>query len=169
MHLITQGFYTCVYSSALLRFGLYVVQGMPEFVLVPINQGCFLAFFSKLKDQNFKTQAIFWPKLKDFFLKTQGFLSKLNFSENQNSINSCKFYNIGFYYIYNVIFHNLSLDDTKYELKLIYFCNFQWENSNNRHLKPQAIFINSTELKNSTIFYPKLKDFCSTLNISETK
>ena len=36
-------------------------------------------------------------------------------------------------------------------------------------LKTQAIFINSTEFQNSTIFHQKLKDICSKLNISGTK
>ena len=58
---------------------------------------------------------------------------------------------------------------TQNMLKLIYSYNFKCENSNHRPLKTQAIFINSTEFQNSTIFHKKLKDICSKLNISETK
>ena len=51
-------------------------------------QGYFLAIFSKLKGRKTKTQANFWPKLKHFFSKTQGNISKLKFSESLKSINS---------------------------------------------------------------------------------
>ena len=51
-------------------------------------QGYFLAIFSKLKRRKTKTQAKFWPKLKHFFSKTQGNITKLKFSESLKSINS---------------------------------------------------------------------------------
>ena len=53
-----------------------------------LTQGYFLAIFSKLKGRKTKTQANFWPKLKHFFSKTQGNISKLKFLESLKSINS---------------------------------------------------------------------------------
>ena len=71
-------------------------------------------------------------------------------------------HNRGWDHIYNVILCSLSLDlfnDTKCELKPIHSCNFQWENSNKKPLKTQAIFINSSELQNSTIFIKNSRIF----------
>ena len=149
-------------------------SGWPKGMLV-LTQGCFLAFFSKLKDRNFKTQAIFWPKLKDFFSKTHGFflqnsiLRKIKTPSTPASLT-----------ILASIFQKMKLylqrDISRpfswwYQMwaKTDLFLKFQWESSKNRPLKTQAIFINSTKLQNSSILYQKLKDFCSKLNISETK
>jgi len=46
-----------------------------------LDQGYFLAIFSKLKRQKTNTQVEFWPKLEHFPSKTQGNVIKLNFSE----------------------------------------------------------------------------------------
>ena len=123
---------------------------------------------SKLKPYFGQNSRIFSQKLMDFFCKTQ-FFGKSKLHQLLQVWQSWLPFSRRWNYTYNVIFHDLSLDDTKCELKLIYSWNFQWESSNNRPLKTQAIFINSTKFQNSTILYQKLKDFCSKLNISETK
>ena len=136
----------------------------------------FFGFFLKTQGPNFqnsshilaKTQGFFLKNSWIFFCKTQ-FFGKSKLHQLLQVWQSWLPFSRRWNYTYNVIFHDLSLDDTKCELKLIYSWNFQWESSNNRPLKTQAIFINSTKFQNSTILYQKLKDFCSKLNISETK
>jgi len=58
------------------------------YLLATVEQGCFFGFFLKTQGPKFQNSSHILAKTQGIFSKTQGFYPKLNFSENQNSINT---------------------------------------------------------------------------------